>query len=242
MENIKSIVDRRNFVKSAGAVAGALLFSGNIFAKQTNKPLVQPPLPYALDALEPHVSEKTLNLHYNRHHKGYYKLVSRQVTGTQYHDSSLAEIIRKAHGSIDGVEEATFYMALLAWNHDFYWKSMKPQGGGKPGENCATMIDASLGGYDTFRKKFKREAMKPGSGWVWLVHEGGKLSVVRTTYHDTALLKEKTPLLTIDVWEHAYYLDYKDDKEKYVDAYLDNLVNWDFVESNIKGPTQKSEK
>ncbi|MBD3344612.1 MAG: superoxide dismutase [Chitinivibrionales bacterium] len=227
-------IDRRDFAKriaigAAGIAATSFFNPQKTFAAQEKKGLVQPSLPYALDALEPYISKKTVDLHYIKHHKGYYDLVSKQIKGTEYADIPLSEIILKTHGSIKGIEEATFYMALLAWNHDLYWKSMKPGGGGKLEGNLGKKIDESFGSFDAFRREFVKKAMMPGSGWVWLAYDGDELLVSRTTYHDNALLDKQIPLVTIDVWEHAYYMDYQNEKENYIDAWFDKLVNWDFA-------------
>ena len=193
----------------------------------TQAAIVLPPLPYARDALAPHMSRETLDYHYGKHHKTYVEKTNELIAGTQYEDASLEELVAEASGTL-------FNNAAQVWNHTFFWSSMKPQGGGKPGGNLATAIDRDLGGFDKFKEAFTTAATGQfGSGWAWLVLEGAKLKVLKTADADTPITQGSRPLLTIDVWEHAYYLDYQNRRPDMVQAFLDNLVNWDFVGKNM---------
>ncbi|GGY53659.1 superoxide dismutase [Parvularcula lutaonensis] len=192
-----------------------------------------PPLPYERDALAPHISRDTLDYHYGKHHQAYVDKTNAAIEGTDMADDDLVTIVKKAVGKDQGL----FNNAAQVWNHTFYWHSMKPGGGGKPaeGSKIAKMIDDSFGSYDNFRKEFADAgATQFGSGWAWLVEKGGKLEVRKTLNAETPLTDDgATPLLTMDVWEHAYYLDYQNARPAYIDRFLDHLVNWDFAESNL---------
>ena len=186
-----------------------------------------PPLPYAEDALAPHMSAETLEYHYGKHHKTYVEKLNAAVDGTPDADASLEDIIKKADGGL-------FNNAAQTWNHTFFWNGLSPSGGGKPSGAVAGRIDSDLGGYDDFRKQLTEAATGQfGSGWAWLVEDGGKLSVMNTANADLPLKHGATALWTIDVWEHAYYIDYRNARPKYIDAVLDNLINWDFVNQNL---------
>lgn len=228
---------RRGFLKSSalGATVAAAALSGVIApsqAQESASPLTFPPLPYAENALEPYISSKTLSIHHDRHHRRFMEEVMARVKGTDYHNASLEKIIRETYGSINMIE-TLHIMALLSWNHEFYWNSMKPLGGGEMPAHLKSEINRSFGSVDAFKAKFKEAAMTLGSGWTWLVIDNGKLTVTYTTYHETPLNKNQIPLLTIDCWEHAYYLEYQDRKGDYIDAYLNHLANWQFAESNM---------
>ena len=190
-----------------------------------------PDLPYARDALHPHISEETLNYHYGKHHQAYVDNLNKLVDGTDLADAGLEEVIRAAAGSKPGV----FNNAAQVWNHTFYWHSMKPGGGGEPTGAVADGIKDSFGNYQSFRKAFSEAgATQFGSGWAWLVSKGGKLEVRKTANAETPLTEDGvTPLLTMDVWEHAYYLDFQNARPKYIETFLDNLVNWDFANQNL---------
>jgi Fe-Mn family superoxide dismutase len=190
-----------------------------------------PPLPYERDALSPHISRDTLDYHYGKHHQKYVDVTNDMISGTEHENAELEKIVHDAEGSNQGL----FNNAAQVWNHTFYWNSMKPNGGGKPSGKLAQMIDDSFGSYDKFREAFtKAGATQFGSGWAWLVEKGGKLEVRKTPNAETPLTEEgATPLLTMDVWEHAYYLDYQNGRPNYMDAFLDELVNWDFAEKNL---------
>lgn len=191
-----------------------------------------PALPYAKDALAPHISEETLAFHYGKHHNAYVEKTNAAIKGSELEDASLDEIVRAAHAKDAGL----FNNAAQVWNHTFYWNSMSPNGGGAPTGKIAELIDASFGSYDAFRKAFADAAAGQfGSGWAWLVKKGDKLEIVKTGNAETPLTDMSvTPLLTIDVWEHAYYLDYQNKRPDYIATFLDHLVNWDFASANLK--------
>lgn len=190
-----------------------------------------PDLPYGKADLAPHISEQTLEFHYGKHHQAYVDKTNKAIDGTKLEDASLEEIVRHAAGHDQGL----FNNAAQVWNHTFYWNSMKPQGGGAPTGAIADAIKETFGGYDSFKEAFSDAgATQFGSGWAWLIAKDGKLEVRKTLNAETPLTDEAcTPLLTMDVWEHAYYLDYQNKRPAYIDAFLDNLVNWDFANENL---------
>jgi len=191
-----------------------------------------PPLPYTGNALEPYMSAKTLEFHHGKHHKAYVDNLNKFVPGTPFEKASLEDIVRD---SFEGKEyQKIFNNAAQVWNHTFFWNGMKPGGGGKPSGNVAAQIDKAFGDYTTFATKFKEAAVGQfGSGWAWLVLDGGKLSITTTSNAVTPLAQGQKALLTCDVWEHAYYLDYQNRRPDMVQAFLDHLVNWDFVAKNL---------
>ncbi len=184
-----------------------------------------PALPYALNALEPYISQRTMEFHYGKHHKAYVDNLNRLIAGTPYENMSLEEIIR---ATVDKPEAAAiFNNAAQAWNHDFFWKSMRPNGGGEPEAALKERIERDFGSVEKFKQEFKDAAVSQfGSGWAWLVDDNGTLKVMKTSNADTPLAHGLTPLLTLDVWEHAYYLDYQNLRPSFADAYLEHLVNW----------------
>jgi Fe-Mn family superoxide dismutase len=187
-----------------------------------------PDLPYAGNALEPHISAETLEFHYGKHHATYVANLNKLIPGTEFEALSLEDIVRKAPAG------GIFNNAAQVWNHTFYWNSMSPDGGGAPGGRLAAAIDRAFGGYDAFKEKFATAgATNFGSGWTWLVRKSdGSVDIVSTSNAGTPLTDSKvTPLLTCDVWEHAYYIDYRNARPKYLDAFW-NIVNWKFAESN----------
>ncbi|MEQ8177225.1 MAG: superoxide dismutase [Amphiplicatus sp.] len=192
-----------------------------------------PPLPYARNALAPHVSEQTLDFHYGKHHQAYVDNLNKLIDGGKLDKAPLEEIILDAAG--DSAKQGVFNNAAQVWNHTFYWSSMKPNGGGAPSGDIAKAIDKDLGGYDGFKEAFSQAgATQFGSGWAWLVVKGGKLEVRKTSNAELPLTeKGATPLLTMDVWEHAYYLDYQNKRPAYITTFLDKLVNWDFANENL---------
>lgn len=193
-----------------------------------------PGLPYLVDALEPHVSSKTLEFHHGKHHKGYVDKLNAAIAGTDYAGLALEDIVRTSHEAGD---TRVFNNAAQAWNHTFLWSSMSPAGGGAPAGVLAEVIDKRFGGVDGFREQFKASALGQfGSGWTWLVRNGGSLGIVNTGNAGTPLTDGATPLLTLDVWEHAYYLDYQNQRGAYVDAFLERLINWDFAAQNFELP------
>jgi Fe-Mn family superoxide dismutase len=195
-------------------------------------PFQLPPLPYSDDALDPHISAQTLGFHYGKHHNAYVTNLNKLVEGTELADLSLEDVIGKVAG--DASKKGVFNNAAQVWNHTFYWNSMKPKGGGKPGGKLAGMIDSSFGSLDAFKDQFKKAAAGQfGSGWAWLVEDGGKLAIVTTGNADLPLAHGKKALLTCDVWEHAYYLDFQNRRPDYLTAWVDHLVNWEFAEKNL---------
>ncbi len=181
-----------------------------------------PPLPYPEHALAPHISARTLSFHYGRHHAGYVARLAKLTAGTDYEGLTPGEIAASAPPG------TLFDNAAQAWNHDFYWHSMSPDGGGDPGGALATALDRDFGSADAFRAELTAAACsKFGSGWVWLVKDGSGLRIDSTDNADTPLAHGLTPLLTIDVWEHAYYLDYQNDRAAYVDAFVEHLIDWE---------------
>ncbi len=189
-----------------------------------------PDLPYNRDALEPHVSEETLNYHYGKHHTGYVNKLNTLTADTRYADMSLEDVIRASYESED---HAVFNNAAQTWNHTFLWNSMSEDSDGKPHGSLAQKIDGKFGDLDGFRKKFKELALGQfGSGWVWLVANKGELDIVSTPNAHTPLTTSSVPLLTFDVWEHAYYLDFQNERDRYTDAFLQYLINWEFAQAN----------
>jgi len=189
-----------------------------------------PDLPYAKPVLSPHISEKTLDFHHGKHHSAYVANLNRLVEGTELANEMLENIVKKTAN--DGAMAGIFNNAAQVWNHTFYWQSMKPNGGGLPTGPIAAKIDSDFGGYDQFVEKFKNAGLTQfGSGWAWLVSNKGKLEVVKTANADTPIIHGQKPLLTVDVWEHAYYLDYQNRRGDYLDVFINNLINWDFVNS-----------
>ena len=191
-----------------------------------------PALPFAEDALEPYYSARTLSFHHGKHHKAYVDNLNKLITGTDLESKPLEEIILLAAG--DAAKAGMFNNAAQVWNHTFFWHCMKPGGGGKPSGELAARIDAAFGGYDKFVEQFKAAAVgRFGSGWGWLVLEGGELKIVSTPNAETPLAKGQKALLTVDVWEHAYYIDYRNLRPKFVETFLDKLANWKFAEANF---------
>ncbi len=195
--------------------------------------MLLPPLPYADTALEPVISSNTLSFHYGKHHKAYVDNLNKLVKGTEFESATLDKIIIETAGKPD--KAPLFNNAAQSWNHTFYWNSLKGNGGGKPGGKIAQMIDAAFGSYDNFRKEFSATTVSQfGSGWGWLVLDGGALKVVKTGNAEVPFTKGQKPLLTIDVWEHAYYLDHQNKRAAYVDGVINKLLNWSFAEQNLE--------
>lgn len=191
-----------------------------------------PPLPYAYDALEPYVSKSTLEFHHDKHHAAYVSKYNELVQGTEFESKPIEEVIKAIAGNPD--KSAIFNNGAQAWNHTFYWNCMKPGGGGTPSGDLAQKIESDLGGFDKFTEAFKNAgATQFGSGWAWLVLDNGTLKVTKTPNADNPVAHGQVPLLTMDVWEHAYYLDYQNSRPNYMDAFLKNVVNWDFVAQNL---------
>lgn len=188
-----------------------------------------PKLPYEMNALEPHISKETLEYHYGKHHKTYVDKLNSLIPGTGYEKLPLEDIIRKAEGGL-------FNQAAQVWNHTFYWYCLSPNGGGAPGGSLGKAIDEAFGSFEDFKKTFTEKSTGLfGSGWAWLVKKpDGKLAIVQTQNAGTPLTTDDKALLTCDVWEHAYYIDYRNARPKYLEAFW-NLVNWEFVEKNLEG-------
>jgi Fe-Mn family superoxide dismutase len=224
---------RRDFLAIS---IGTAIISGFPAIIGKAKPREFPALPYAEDALVPAISAQTVNIHYNKHHKGYFDPVNKLTAGTPLAEAPLEEIIMKTFKDKDNLNSPSlFNMASQVWNHTFYWNSMRAGGGGKPTGKLADRINTSFGDFDKFRKAFADISISNfGSGWSWLVADRkGNLSVIKTEDADSPLTMKLKPLLTIDVWEHAYYLDYQNKRAAYVDAVLDKLINWDFAAQNL---------
>jgi Fe-Mn family superoxide dismutase len=186
-----------------------------------------PPLPYAKDALQPTMSAETLEYHYGKHHQAYVTNLNNLIKGTEFENMPLEEIIKKSQGGV-------FNNSAQVWNHTFFWNCMKPNGGGAPTGKVADAINAKWGSFDKFKEEFQKSAVGNfGSGWTWLVKKAdGSVDIVNTSNAGTPLTTSDKALLTVDVWEHAYYIDYRNARPKFVEAWW-NLVNWDFVNQNM---------
>jgi len=191
-----------------------------------------PDLPYEKNALEPHISLKTLDFHHGKHHKAYVDNANKLIEGTDLSNETLENIIKKTVN--DAGKVGVFNNAAQVWNHTFYWQSMKPDGGGLPTGDIAEKINADFGSYDNFVEQLKNAALTQfGSGWAWLVLKNNRLEIMKTSNADTPIAYGVKPLLTVDVWEHAYYLDYQNGRGNYFDVFINKLVNWEFVNSNL---------
>jgi Fe-Mn family superoxide dismutase len=249
---------RRQFLGSALTASAASLIVGRALAEPAKAPppaaapaaahpaaapppaaagassatLELPPLPYAQNALEPHISANTLSYHYGKHHKGYYDKVNTLVQGTPLAGKPLEVIVKDS--AKNKAQQKLFNSAAQAWNHNFYWQSMKAKGGGAPSGELATRIDKDFGSYDAFKTQFIQTGSDHFSnGWVWLVLEKNKLKIIDSHDADNPVVHGVKPLLVSDVWEHAYYLDYKNVRKDYLTAYVDHLLNWEFVGQNL---------
>ncbi len=192
------------------------------------------PMPYPENALEPVITEKTVQFHYGKHHKGYADKLNDLVKGTPLADKKIEELITLSANQPDKV--ALFNNAAQVWNHDFFWASMKPGGGGTPTGKLADMIKESFGSFEEFKKQFIDTAMSQfGSGWTWLVIDGKNLKILKTGNADTPITQGLKPLICLDVWEHAYYLDYQNRRKDFATVFLDKLVNWDFAAARLAG-------
>ena len=194
--------------------------------------IMQSTLPYDQNALEPYISAETLSYHYDKHHRGYVDKLNKLIDGTPYAGLSLEDIVIKARedAAIDILNNA-----LQAWNHAFLWESMSPNGGATPDGRIKELVEDSFGDLDTFRKRFRAAALSHfGSGWVWLVLDGPRLRILTTGNADAPIGTRMVPLMTLDVWEHAYYIDYRNERVRYVDTFLDKLVNWKFAAANLR--------
>ena len=191
-----------------------------------------PPLPYPMNALEPQMSARTLEFHHGKHHKAYVDNANKMVQNTPLASKSLEEVIQAT--AKDESKQGLFNNVAQIWNHNFFWKSMRPKGGGRPTGDLARAIEEAFGSYDKFREEFKTAgATQFGSGWAWLIFDNGKLKITKTPNAVNPLVQGAKALLTYDVWEHAYYLDYQNRRPDFIDAFIDHLVNWDFAAENL---------
>ena len=200
--------------------------------KKMTTPFTLPPLPYDRNALAPHISEETLNFHYGKHHQTYVTNLNNLVQNTPLAEKALEEVIMMT--AKDSTKVGVFNNAAQVWNHTFYWHCLTPNGGGDPSASFKKRLEDTFGSFDAFKAAFKEAALTQfGSGWAWLVEKDGELSIMKTPNADLPMAHGVTALLTCDVWEHAYYLDYQNRRADYVDTFLNHLVNWSFVEKNI---------
>ena len=223
---------RRDFLAASGSVVLLVALGGYVGKAQAAVPQVLPPLPYADNALEPVISANTLGFHYGKHHKGYVDNLNKLLAGSEMGEWPLEKIVLDTVGQLD--KTAIFNNAAQIWNHTFYWQSLRAKGGGIPPAALKQRLEADFGSVEACRKEISTAAMTQfGSGWAWLVEEAGKLKVVKTANAELPLTQGMKPLLTIDVWEHAYYLDYQNRRADYVNAVLDKLINWEFALQNL---------
>ena len=204
-------------------------------------PFQLPPLPWKEDALDPVISARTIGLHYGKHHKAYVDKLNELVAGTPLADLPLEELVARSAG--DAESKKIFNNAGQHWNHSFFWNCLKPQGGGQPSGELARRLDSDLGGLDAFKKAFEKTAVETfGSGWAWLALRDGKLELISTSNAGTPITMGATPLLTIDVWEHAYYVDYENRRPEFVKAVIDRLLNWEFAAEQLEKGRQGQRK
>lgn len=197
-----------------------------------SQPIALPPLPFDQGALAPVISANTLSFHYGKHHKTYVETLNKLIVGTEFADMPLENIIRATSEQSEHTD--IFHNAAQAWNHTFYWNSLKPRGGGEPSAQLKRMMEASFGGVEQCKKELAQAAVTQfGSGWAWLVQDGDKLKILKTPDANNPLTEVVKPLLTVDVWEHAYYLDYQNGRVDHVNALIDKLANWDFATENL---------
>lgn len=227
---------RRDFLIGAASVATVVATVGIVGAPHVARakaPFTLPSLPYQEDALQPTISATTMGFHYGKHHKGYLDNLNKLLAETpDLAELGLEELIKTT--AVNPNRTAIFNNAAQVWNHTFYWQSMRPRGGGKPTGALLQKIEGDFAGWDPFINEFSKAALTQfGSGWAWLIVDGDKLKVTKTGNADTPIVQGKTALLTIDVWEHAYYLDYQNRRADYIKAWLENLVNWDFAAEQL---------
>ena len=228
----RTTLNRRELLLASAAGAAVLTLGGLPGSARAAAPVVLPPLPWADSALAPVISANTIGFHYGKHHQGYVTNLNKLTAGTPMADQSLEQIVRATAGKAD--QAAIFNNAAQVWNHTFYWQSLKPGGGGEPPAALKAKMEASFGSVAACRQELTKAATSQfGSGWAWLVADGDALKVVKTGNAETPLTGAMRPLVTIDVWEHAYYLDYQNRRADYVAAVLDKLVNWEFALANL---------
>lgn len=225
-------LSRRGFLKVSTGSALILATGAAPTILKGAEPHQLPPLPYPENALEPVISARTISFHYGKHHKGYVDNLNKLIAGTEYADMPLEKIIMATASASDKI--SIFNNAAQTWNHTFYWRSMKPGGGGEPPRNLREKIESSFGSLEACKKELITAATTQfGSGWAWLVLDGKTLKVVKTSNAEVPFTKGMKPLLTVDVWEHAYYLDYQNRRQDFVVASLEKLINWDFAAENL---------
>jgi len=239
-EDRDQTVTRRRFVAVAAAALGGAAYAGSAFAQAPaaqpapTGPLTLPPLPWGESDLAPNLSQETISLHYGKHHKAYVDNANRMLANApDLAKLPLEEIVKATAGQAD--KKGLFNNAAQVWNHTFYWKSLHPKGGGQPTGKLLAMVQSDFGDFAKFKEELARAAVTQfGSGWAWVVVDSGKLKVEQTPNAENPLSSPgKKPLLTIDVWEHAYYVDYRNRRPDYVNAVLDKLVNWEFAAANL---------
>ncbi len=229
-------MNRRAFLKlAAGAGAAAFVQAVGIGCSDRDAPrVVLPDLPYPSDGLEPYISKRTVSFHHDRHQRGYVEKTLLLAGGSRYADMALSDIVLGSAADPDG--GALFNVAAQAWNHQFYWKSMTPGGGGAPAGAVGERIQARFGGYEAFADAFVKAGVDHfASGWLWLVQDGNAVGILTTADAGTVITGPLRPLIAVDLWEHAYYLDYQDRRGDYLRAVVSHLVNWNFAEENWSG-------
>ena len=228
----RTTLNRRELLLATAAGAAVLTLGGLPATARAAAPVVLPPLPWADSALAAVISANTIGFHYGKHHQGYVTTLNKLTAGTPFADQPLEQIVRATAGKAD--QAAIFNNAAQVWNHTFYWQSLKPGGGGEPPAALKAKMEASFGSVAACREELSKAATSQfGSGWAWLVADGDALKVVKTGNAETPLTGAMKPLVTIDVWEHAYYLDYQNRRADYVAAVLDKLINWEFALQNL---------
>lgn len=228
-------MNRRQFAVAGLTVGTAVVaarFPWIAESQAAGQPYALPKLPYAENALAPYISARTVGLHYGKHHGGFVTKLNELSKDTALAERSLEAVLKATVGKTE--QTAIFNAAGQVWNHNFYWRSLRPKAGGAPRGKVADLIQQSTGGWEAFRTDLINKSVGLfGSGWIWLVAEGGKLTILPTKDADTPIAHGKTALLTIDVWEHAYYLDYQNRRKEYVEAVIDHLLDWDFANENL---------
>lgn len=195
-------------------------------------PFDLPYLPFSKDELEPHISTRTIEFHHGKHHQAYVNNLNTAIKDTPFAEAALEDIIKQTYG--DDTKAGIFNNAAQVWNHTFFWNSLKPGGGGAPSGKVNEALCAAFGNVESFKEQFKQTGVSQfGSGWVWLVAEAGALKIVKTANAVTPVVLGQTPLVTCDVWEHAYYLDYQNRRPDFIQTFLDKLINWDFIAANL---------
>ena len=225
-------MNRRTFLGTTACATAAIAIGELKSNAQEANVITFPKLPYAPDSLEPVISANTISFHYGKHHQAYVNNVNKLIAGTKFAGMSLEQIIKAASGKSEHV--SIFNNAAQAWNHNFYWHSLKPKGGGEPPASLKQKIEKSFGSLDKCKEALSQAAISQfGSGWAWLVADGDTLKVVKTANADNPMTQKFKPLLTIDVWEHAYYLDHQNNRAEYVRGVIESLINWEFVAANL---------